>query len=50
LQLALDGDDGTSPFTQAFIKNVTTPGIEINRLFRWCDTMRWRQPIASKSR
>lgn len=33
-QTAEDGDGEHSPFTQAFLKNVTQPGVEINYLFR----------------
>jgi len=34
-QIALDGDDGSSPFVSAFLKNVVRPGIEINKVFRY---------------
>jgi tetratricopeptide (TPR) repeat protein len=33
-QTALDGDAGNSPFAAALAKNLPTPGIEINKLFR----------------
>jgi uncharacterized caspase-like protein len=32
--LALDGDGGNSPFATALLKEITTPGVEINKLFR----------------
>jgi uncharacterized caspase-like protein len=31
-QTALDGSDGNSPFTLAFVKYVRTPGIEVNQM------------------
>jgi len=31
-QTALDGSDGNSPFTSAFVKHVRTPGIEVNQM------------------
>jgi len=31
-QTALDGSDGNSPFTSAFVKYVRTPGIEVNQM------------------
>lgn len=33
-QIALDGAGSTSPFVSALVKNLQTPGLEINRLFR----------------
>ncbi|WP_415022147.1 caspase family protein [Bradyrhizobium sp.] len=33
-QVALDGEGGNSPFAVAMIQRITTPGIEINKLFR----------------
>jgi tetratricopeptide (TPR) repeat protein len=32
-EIALDGDGQNSPFATAFVKNLTTPGIEIRKLF-----------------
>lgn len=33
-QVAMDGDDGHSPFAKALVKYVATPRLEINKLFR----------------
>jgi len=33
-EVALDGDGGNSPFVAALVKNLPTPGVEINKLFR----------------
>lgn len=33
-QIAFDGDGANSPFTTAFLQNVSKPGVEINKLFR----------------
>ncbi len=33
-QVALDGDNGRNPFVSALLKNIETPGLEINLLFR----------------
>jgi Caspase domain len=33
-QVALDGDGANSPFAAALLKEIKTPGIEINKLFR----------------
>jgi tetratricopeptide (TPR) repeat protein len=33
-QVALDGDGGNSPFATAVVKRISTPGVEINKLFR----------------
>jgi tetratricopeptide (TPR) repeat protein len=32
--VALDGEDGHSPFSTAFLKRVLMPGVEVNKLFR----------------
>lgn len=32
-ETAIDGDGSNSPFAQAFVKNLQTPGLEIRRLF-----------------
>lgn len=33
-QVALDGENGRNPFVSALLKNIETPGLEINLLFR----------------
>lgn len=33
-QVAMDGSDNHSPFASAFVKTVTTPGLEVNMMFR----------------
>jgi uncharacterized caspase-like protein len=33
-QVALDGEDGNSPFAIALIQRIATPGVEINKIFR----------------
>jgi uncharacterized caspase-like protein len=51
-QQALDGDGMNSPFAQAFVKNVQTPGLEVRRLFDYVRddvldmTKRQQQPFS----
>jgi uncharacterized caspase-like protein len=51
-QQALDGDGTNSPFAQAFVKNVQTPGLEVRRLFDYVRddvldmTSRQQQPFS----
>jgi uncharacterized caspase-like protein len=34
-EVALDGEGGNSPFVTALVRHIATPGIEINKLFRF---------------
>ena len=51
-QQALDGDGKNSPFAQAFVKNLQTPGLEVRRLFDYVRddvldiTKRQQQPFS----
>ena len=33
-QVALDGEGQNSPFVSALVKHISTPGVEISKLFR----------------
>ena len=49
--VALDGKDGHSPFTSAFVRTVVKPGLEVNMMFRsihdqvLTDTRKQQEPI-----